>query len=105
MMGYPTLAMVSAGGTTLPITMADGLTVDISTPANAPPSSVTLEPGSTAAFTYQYSDVISGSETSCPSSATVTVKPPGATASPPIALVLDPCDNGTIRVSPVYPAG
>ena len=56
-----------------------------------------------AQFAYQFSDVPVGAETSCPTSETATVTMPGATAaSPTFALAIDPCNNGTIRVSPVY---
>jgi Protein of unknown function (DUF4232) len=103
MMGYPSMALLYPGGTTLPVTMADGLTVSVSGPATAAPTLVTLAPGAAATFTYQYSDVPTGSETSCPSSTNVSAIPPGTSnGSQPIPLVLSPCDNGTIHVSPVY---
>jgi len=107
MMGYPTMALFGAGGTTITVTMEDGLTVDVSGPATQAPALVTLAPAAQAEFTYQYSDVPSGTETSCASSTMVGAVPPGATSgsSPQIALSLDPCDNGTIHVSPVYAAG
>ena len=104
--GYPTMALFAAGGATIPVTMVDGLSVDISPQANAGPQSVTLSASSQLEFTYQYSDVPSGNETSCPSSTTVTVTAPGqSSATAPISLSLAPCDNGTIRVSPLYAAG
>lgn len=103
--GYPTMALFGSGGAGIAVTMVDGLSVDISTPANAAPSSVTLTPSTHLEFTYQYSDVPSGTETSCPSSSTVSVTAPGqTTGTPPISLALAPCDNGTIRVSPLYVA-
>jgi hypothetical protein len=103
MMGYPSMALLGAGGTTLPVTMVDGLSVDISAAANAAPALVTLAPSAQAQFTYQYSDVPSGSQGPCPTSSTVSATPPGTTdGSQPFTLSLDPCDNGTIRVSPVY---
>jgi hypothetical protein len=105
MTGYPTLAMFSSSGSALTVTMVNGLTVDISAPANAAPTTVSLAPGAAATFTYQYSDVPSGSETSCPTSTTISVRPPTATSSsPPVPLSMDPCNNGSIRVSPVYPS-
>jgi hypothetical protein len=104
--GYPTMALFYAAGTTIPVTIVDGLTVDISSEANGPPTSITVSPSQGADFTYQYSDVPSGNETSCPSSTRVSVTPPGSSnGTAPIDLVLAPCDNGTIRVSPVYPGG
>lgn len=101
--GYPTIALLSGSGAPLTVTMVDGLSVSLSPAANAPPSSVTVAPSSTAQFAYQFSDVPVGAETSCPSSEAATVTMPGATTpSPSFALAIAPCSNGTIRVSPVY---
>jgi hypothetical protein len=104
--GYPSITLFSPSGTVLPLTLADGLTVHVSAPANAPPAPVALTATGTAQFTYQYSDVPTGSATSCPRSATVSVTPPGSSAATaPIALVMAPCDDGNLRVSPVYSSG
>jgi hypothetical protein len=105
LIGYPVMAMFAGSGASLPVTMVNGLSVSISSAANGQPTSVTLGPTSKLAFTYQFSDVPSGSQTSCPSSATADVTLPsngGTTAKFPI--VMDPCSNGTIRVSPLYPS-
>ena len=101
--GYPTMALFSGSGAPLTVTMVNGLTVSLSPPANAGPSAVTIAPSSTAHFAFQFSDVSVGAETSCPSSESVSVTMPGATsASPEFQLAIAPCNNGTIRVSPVY---
>src|SRR5581483_11759189 len=105
MTGYPVISLYSSGGASIPVTMVDGLGVNLGGAANSPPSSVTLSPTSKLEFSYQFSDVPTGSETSCPSSATARVTPPGSsTATPAFPLQVDPCDNGTIRVSPLYAA-
>ena len=101
--GYPTMALFSGSGAPLTVTVVDGLTVSLTPPANAPPASVTLAPSAAARFAYQLSDVPSGSATSCPASEVATVTMPGASASSPtFRLAIAPCDNGTIRVSPVF---
>ena len=101
--GYPKVALFSGSGAPLTVTMVNGLSVFVSSRANAPPSSFALSPSASAQFAYQYSDVPVGNETSCPSSEEASVTMPGATtASPIFALSLTPCNNGTIRVSPVY---
>jgi hypothetical protein len=106
MNGYPSIGLYSTGGAALPTTVVDGLSVNVGGSANAPPSTVMLAGGSLATFTYQYSDVPSGSETSCPTSATAVVRAPGATtATARFALTIAPCSSGTVRVSPVYAAG
>jgi hypothetical protein len=106
MEGYPSLAMFGSGGAPIPTNVVDGLSVNISSAANGPPASITVSPDQGADFTYQYSDVPSGSETPCPSSVTVSFRPPGSsTSTAPIPLVFDACDGGTVRVSPVYMGG
>jgi len=101
--GYPTMGLFSGSGAPLTVTMTNGLSVTVSSAANAAPSSFSLAPSASAQFVYQYSDVPVGTQTSCPSSETADVTMPGAsTASPTFQLAIAPCANGTIRVSPVY---
>jgi len=101
--GYPTMVLYSGSGAPLTSTVVHGLTVSLSPPANAGPSAVTIAPSSTAQFAYQFSDVPVGAQTSCPSSESASVAMPGATSGSPVfALAIAPCNNGTIRVSPVY---
>ena len=103
--GYPRVALFSGSSAPLTVTMVNGLSVTLSPPANGAPSPVAVAPSSTAQFAYQYSDVPSGSETSCPTSETAAVTLPGATMSSSLfRLSIAPCSNGTIRVSPVYPS-
>jgi hypothetical protein len=106
MMGYPSLARFDSTGAPVATTVVDGLTVNLSGPPTAPPTLVTLTATQQAEFTFQYSDVTTGTETSCASSTTLSVTPPGATtASTPAPLTMAPCSNGTVEVSPVYAAG
>jgi hypothetical protein len=105
MEGYPVLARFSSSGASVPITVVNGLTVNLSGPPTQPPSVVTLSAGQQAEFTFEYSDVVTGNETQCASSTAVTVTPPGArTASAQVPLTMAPCNNGTVEVSPVYAA-
>jgi hypothetical protein len=105
MEGYPVLARFSSSGASVPITGVNGLTVNLSGPPTQPPSVVTLTSGQQAEFTFEYSDVPTGEETSCASSTAVTVTPPGArTASAQVPLTMAPCNNATVEVSPVYAA-
>ena len=102
--GYPKIALFSGSGAPLNVTMVNGLSITLSPPANGAPSPVAVAPSSTAQFAYQYSDVPTGSETSCPTSETAGVTLPGATTSSSLfRLSIAPCSSGTIRVSPVYP--
>jgi hypothetical protein len=101
--GYPTLALYSGSQAPLTVTMVNGLTVSVSAQANAGPATVTIAPGATAQFAYQYSDVPTGAQTSCPESedASATL-PNGGGSSPTFPLTMSPCNNGTVYVSPVY---
>lgn len=103
--GYPRVALFSGSGAPLTVTVVEGLTVQLSPSAAAPPMSLTLLPSQQAEFAYQYSDVPVGSETGCPVSEAGSVTMPGAAAPfPKFVWNIGPCNNGTVRVSPVYAA-
>jgi hypothetical protein len=103
--GYPTLTRFTSSGASVPTTMVHGLTINVSGPPSQPPSLVTLTSSQQAEFTFQYSDVVTGAETSCASSTTVSVTTPGATsASAPVPLAMTPCSGGTVNVSALYAA-
>jgi Protein of unknown function (DUF4232) len=103
--GYPTLTRFNSSGNSVTTTVVRGLTVNLSGPPSQPPALITLTPTQQAEFTFQYSDVVTGSETSCAVSTTVSVTTPGATkASAPAPLSISACNNGTVEVSPVYAA-
>jgi hypothetical protein len=103
--GYPTLTRFNASGNSVTTTVVQGLTVNLSGPPSQPPALVTLSPTKQAEFTFQFSDVVTGSETSCAVSTTLSVTTPGATkASAPVPLSISACNNGTVEVSPVYAA-
>jgi hypothetical protein len=97
--GYPGLQMLDSSGAALPTTVVR----KGSYPFTAmPPTVVTVAPGQAVYFNMGYSDVPSGSETSCPTSATLAVTPPNSYTSTPVSAQLAPCDNGSITVSPVF---
>ncbi len=100
--GYPGLQLLSSGGSPLPTNVVR----KGSYPFTAmPPTRVTLATGQSADFNLGYSDVPSGSETSCPAAASLEVTPPDATDHLVVAASLSPCGGGTIVVSPVFAAG
>ena len=101
--GYPTIALYAGTGAPLTVTVVNGLTVQVNSGANAPPGPVVIPAGGTAQMAYQYSDVPSGSQTSCPQSEGATVSLPGGRGTTPsFPLQAGPCNNGTVYVSPVY---
>jgi hypothetical protein len=103
--GYPTLTRFNSSGNSVSTTVVQGLTVNLSGPPSQPPTLITLTSTQQAEFTFQYSDVVTGSETSCAISTTVSVTTPGASkASAPVPLSISACNNGTVAVSPVYAA-
>jgi hypothetical protein len=70
-----------------------------------PPAKVTLVPGATAYFNVGYSDVPTGSESTCPSSSRLEVTPPNDSGQLVIAFGATVCNHGALTVSPVFGAG
>lgn len=104
-LGYPMLFRFDSSGTPVAAIVDHGLTVNVSGPATQAPTLVTLAPNHTAEFTYQYSDVPTGSEATCASSTTLSVTTPGMqNETTPVPLTMAPCTGGTIEVSPIYAA-
>lgn len=62
---------------------------------------VTLNPGGVAYFMVEWSDVPVGSETSCPTSAYLSVTPPNDFSVVTIADAINACNGGTLGISPV----
>jgi hypothetical protein len=107
-LGYPTLALYGSGGAPLTTTIVNGLSVTYPQlpKANAAPATTTIGPSATAQFAYQFSDVPTAGETSCPTSVSASVTIPGAsTASANFPLGIAPCNHGTIRLSPLFSTG
>jgi hypothetical protein len=106
--GWPLLTLQDTTGALITST-----TVDV-TPSNAPiqfpaaqaneaPTLLTLDKSSTVTFSLAYSDVPVGSAT-CPSARTLSVQVAsgGSTAIVTPSYPLQPCNKGTIWVSPYY---
>jgi hypothetical protein len=97
--GYPGLLLLGSTGAALPTTVVRKGNYSFTSMA---PTTVTLAPGQSTYFNIGYSDVPVGSETSCPSSASLEVTPPNATDHLVIAATMAPCGGGTMVVSPVF---
>jgi hypothetical protein len=63
-----------------------------------------LSPGATAFFNLAYSDVPSGSETSCEMATQIEVTPPNSSTHDVVAVPLSVCNHGTLTVSPAFGA-
>jgi hypothetical protein len=97
--GYPGLGMTGANGASLTTTVVRKGSYSFTAMA---PTTVTLTPGQSAYFNMGYSDVPTGSATSCPAAANLVITPPNSYTSLTIPAQLTPCNNGTITVSPVF---
>ena len=108
-MGWPLLTLQDRTGAVLPSSTVNLPSVNsqVGFPdprANRSPSSLTLKRGAATTFSLAYSDVPSGSETSCPSATTlsVEVRKGGNTVTVTPEYPLTPCSAGTVWVSPFY---
>jgi hypothetical protein len=97
--GYPGLLLLSSAGAALPTNVVRKGSYSFTSMA---PTTVTLAPGQSTYFNIGYSDVPVGTETTCPSSASLEVTPPNATDHLVIAATMEPCGGGTLVVSPVF---
>jgi hypothetical protein len=97
--GYPGMQMLASSGASLPTVVVRKGTYPFTAMA---PATVALGPGQSAYFNIGYSDVPTGSETSCPTSASVQVTPPNALDHLVLTAALGPCNAGTLVVSPVF---
>lgn len=105
--GTAQIVLYDANGQALPTNVVDATSTsaNFSAPAaNKPASLLTLQPGDTTSMSFWYSDVPTGTETTCPSATSMKVGLPKGLVSivvtPPYAL--QPCDGGQLTVSPFY---
>jgi hypothetical protein len=97
--GYPGIQLVGSGGALIPTTTVRGGTESFTDFA---PSTVAVGPGATAYFNLAYSDVTTGTETSCPTATGLQAIPPNSTTSLSVSGQFQVCNNGTVTVSPVF---
>jgi Domain of unknown function (DUF4232) len=94
--------MVDASGSSIATTVVRGGSYPFT---DFPPSTVTLAPDSTAFFNAGYTDVPSGSETTCPASAQLRVTPPNDFSQLVTDFKATVCNSGTLTFSPVFGPG
>ena len=97
--GYPGLLLQTASGSALPTTVVRRGSYSFTAMV---PTTVTLTHGESAYFNIGYSDVPVGTETTCPTSASMQVTPPNAPDHLVVTAALAPCGGGTTVVSPVF---
>ena len=69
------------------------------------PALVTVPPGGSATFGFEWGQVPVGDETTCPESSQLLVTPPDEFASIILPMTFTACGGGTIHVTAVQPAG
>jgi hypothetical protein len=99
--GYPGMQLLSSSGASLPTNVVRKGSYSFTAMS---PTTVILAPGQSAYFNIGYSDVPVGSETTCPTSASVQVTPPNAYDQLVVTAAMSPCGGGTMVVSPVFAA-
>ncbi|MGH9018793.1 MAG: DUF4232 domain-containing protein [Acidimicrobiales bacterium] len=100
--GYPGVALLGAGGALLATNSVRGGTESFTDMA---PAEVTVAPGASAYFNIGYSDVTTGTESSCPTTTGIQVIPPDTTTELKAAGQFTVCNGGTVDISPVFAAG
>jgi hypothetical protein len=101
MNGFPGALLLGASGTALPTTV---VRAGIYSFTNFPSALVTLAGGALAYFNLGYSDVTTGSETTCEMATQLEITPPNATTHGIVTASLAVCNRGTVTVSPVFSA-
>jgi len=102
MNGFPGALLLNASGAPLPTTVVRAGNLSFTNFSAVP---VNLAPGATAYFNLGYSDVPTGSETSCEMATQLEVTPPNATTHEVVSASLSVCNHGTLTVSPVFGSG
>ena len=97
--GYPGLQLLSSTGASLPTNVVRKGTYSFTAMS---PTTVLVAPGQSAFFNIGYSDVPVGTETTCPTSASMEITPPNDYDHLAVAASLSPCGGGTMVVSPVF---
>jgi len=100
--GYPGLQLLDGAGNNLTTTTVEGGTYSFT---NLAPTNVSVGPSATAYFNVAYSDVPSGTETSCPTAAAIQAIAPNTTTPLRVNGSYTVCNHGTLTVSPVFGHG
>jgi hypothetical protein len=97
--GYPKLQMYNSSNQMLTTTVVDGNVPGYSNTS----ATVHMTIGSKAYFVIKYSDVPTGTESSCPVSAYIGVSYEPGNNNLNLSMSIGPCDNGTIDVTSYFP--
>jgi hypothetical protein len=100
--GYPGLQLLDAAGQDIATTTVRGGTYSFT---NFAPANVSVGPSATAYFNVGYSDVPTGTESSCPTAAQLQAIAPNTTTPLVVKGSFTVCNHGTLTVSPVFGSG
>jgi Protein of unknown function (DUF4232) len=100
--GYPGMQLLNASGADIPTTTVRGGGESFTDFA---PATVEVGPGDTAYFNMAYSDVTTGTESSCPTATAIEAIPPNTSTPLQVAAQFVVCNSGTVTVSPVFGKG
>jgi hypothetical protein len=101
--GYIGMGLLDANKHPLPSNIVRG--GGMGSEKQLPKTLVTLAPGQVAHVEYSFSDVPSGTATSCPTSTYVQITPPDETDYLLVTEKLGPCQGGEIGIGAVQPGG
>lgn len=97
--GYPGVQLLGAGGVDIATNTVEGGGDSFTSFA---PSAVGVAGGATAFFNMGYSDVTTGTETSCPTATALQVTAPDTSTPLQVSGQFEVCNGGTVNVSPVF---
>ena len=100
--GYPGVELLGAGGTPLTTNAVRG---DGESFTDFAPTTVSVPPSGTAYFNLGYSDVPTGTESSCPTATGLQIIPPNTTTTLRVSGSFQVCNGGTVDVSPLFGKG
>ncbi len=97
--GYAGAQLLDASGKPLPTKVVRGGSYSFT---NFAPTRVTVAGGMSAYFNVGYSDVPSGSQTTCSSASQIEITPPDDFTQLTTAFQATACNDGTLTFSPVF---
>jgi hypothetical protein len=101
MNGFPGAQLLDSSGGQLPTQVVRGGNFPFT---NLAPAPVIVAGGATVYFNMAYSDVPTGTATSCPTATQIEVTPPNAVDHDVVPVQLVVCGGGMLTVSPVFGA-
>jgi hypothetical protein len=102
LVGYPGIQLLGPGDTDIATTTVRGGSYSFT---NFAPANVSVAPGATVFFNLGYSDVPTGTESSCPTAIALQAIAPNTTTALRVSGQFNVCNAGTVTVSPVFGRG